>query len=100
MREVILYGNHASGHSYKVRLFLALADLDRLDQELERLAGSDPRPAPLAGAVHAHGSMSGAQALAGRWVLAIKPSISWIALAITGPPSGSRDSCSSFACPK
>jgi glutathione S-transferase len=27
MGELILYGNHASGHSYKVRLFLTLADV-------------------------------------------------------------------------
>lgn len=27
MGELLLYGNHASGHSYKVRLFLTLADL-------------------------------------------------------------------------
>ena len=26
MRDLVLYGNHESGHSYKVRLFLTLED--------------------------------------------------------------------------
>ena len=55
MREVILYGNHASRHSYKVRLFLALADLDRLDQELSRrpfLAGEASSIANLSAAAY------------------------------------------------